>query len=153
MLISLLLAAAVPPAACPPNSGPAVLVDVTGFKNRAGQVRVRVFGGPPSNYFNRKRALTRIEWPVPASGRVTACVPVPRAGVYAVDVRHDVNNNGDTDRSDGGGASGNPRTTLIDVLLSRKPNPRTVQVQVGNGTTAVPITLLYLKGGAFRPAG
>jgi uncharacterized protein (DUF2141 family) len=150
MLLPLLLAAQ-PPAVCAPAAGPSVLVDVSGWKSRAGLVRVRVFGGPPSSYFDKKRALVRLEWRVPASGRVTACIPVPRPGVYAVDVRHDMNNNGDTDRGDGGGASGNPRVSLFDVLLSRRPDPKRVQVQVGGGTTAVPITLMYLQGGSFRP--
>ena len=137
---------------CAAESGPAVLVDVTGFKNRQGQVRVRVFGGPTNTYFDKRQALSRIEVPVPATGRVTFCIPVPRPGAYAVDIRHDTNLNGKTDRSDGGGASGNPQLGLFDMLFARKPNPHKVQVQVGNGVTTVPITLMYLQGGSFRPA-
>ena len=129
----------------------AVIVKVSGFANRAGQVRVRLFGGSPSTYFDKKQALVRIQIPVPAAGPVELCVPAPRAGVYAVDVRHDVNGTGKTDRQDGGGASGNPRLSLFDVLLSRKPNPASVQFTVGNATTIVPVTLMYLRGTSFRP--
>jgi uncharacterized protein (DUF2141 family) len=146
-----LLAAATLGAACPAASGPAVLVDVVGLKDRSGQVRVRVFGGATETYFDKRQVLKRIEVPVPAAGRVSFCVPVPRPGLYAVDVRHDTNMNGKTDRSDGGGASGNPKVGLLDVIFGRKPDPRKVQVQVGNGAAPVPITVLYLQGGAFRP--
>jgi hypothetical protein len=71
-------------------------------------------------------------------------MPVPAAGVYAVDVRHDANNNGDTDKADGAGASGNPKITLFDIIFGRKPPAAQVQVHVGHGTTIVPITVRYL---------
>ena len=153
MLFPLLLAAEAPAlrAVCPPASGPALLVDVAGFKSRQGQVRVRVFGGSPNTWFDKKHWLLRIQVPVPASGPVRFCMPVPRPGTYAVDVRHDTDNDGDTDRGDGGGASGNPQLSLWDVLLGRKPDPHTVQVHVGSGVAGVPITLMYLQGGKFRP--
>lgn len=136
---------------CPASTASAVLVEVTGFRNRAGKVRVRLFGGAASTYFDKRRAIARIEVAVPQRGPVAICVPAPRPGVYAVDVRHDANANSDTDRSDGGGASGNPRLSLVDVLFSRKPDPKIVQVRVGAGTTVVPVTLMYLQGGSFRP--
>lgn len=130
---------------------PSLLVEVGGFKSRAGTVRVRVFGGSPSNYFDKKEALLRTEIAVPREGPVAICMPVERPGIYAVDVRHDVNANGKTDRNDGGGASGNPHVTLFDMLFSRKPDPKTVQVRVGSGTTIVPVTLAYLQGGSLKP--
>ena len=154
MLLPLLLAGQVPTpvhTTCPPEGAAAVLVDIAGFRNRAGQVRVRVFGGAPKTWFDKRHWLARIEVPVPATGRITYCMPVPRPGVYAVDVRHDTNGNGKTDRSDGGGASGNPKIGLFDMLLARKPDPQKVQVRVGAGVTTVPITLMYLQGGTFRP--
>lgn len=138
---------------CERAAGPALLVHVVGFANRRGTVRVRLFGPPVSSYFDKARALRRIELPVPATGPVAICVPVPAPGLYAVDVRHDVNGNGKTDRSDGGGASGDPHLTLFDMLFSRKPDPRTVQVAVGRQVVDVSVTLMYLKGGSFRPAG
>lgn len=161
MILPLLLAAA-PPAERPlgPDAdrcagavGPALLVQVVGFADRGGAVRVRLFGAPESSYFDKRRALRRIELPVPATGPVAVCVPVPAPGVYAVDVRHDRNGNGKTDRSDGGGASGDPHLSLFDVIFSRKPDPRSVQVTVGRSVARVRVTLMYLKGGSFRPIG
>ncbi len=141
-------------ARCAPGSGrPALLVEVSGFKSRAGTVRVRVFGGATSSYFDKKQALLRTELAVPRDGIVAICMPVGQPGIYAVDVRHDANANGNTDRGDGGGASGNPHVTLFDMLFSRKPDPRTVQVRVGAGTTVVPVTLTYLQGGSIKPIG
>lgn len=139
-------------AKCGPGGGPALLVSVNGLKDRSGAVRVRSFGGSPSTYFNKKRALQRTEIPTPAAGPVRICMPVPAQGWYAVDVRHDVNGNGDTDRADGGGASGNPKVSLIDVLFGRRPPAEDVRVWVGSGVTTVPVTVMYLRGGAFRPA-
>ena len=149
-----LLMAGEPPAlraVCPAGAGPALLVDITGLKNRQGLVRVRVFGGAPGTWFDKKHWLQRIEVPTPVAGAVRFCMPVPRPGVYAVDVRHDVDGAGKTDRSDGGGVSGNPQIGLLDVLLGRKPDARKVRVQVGAGTMIVPITLKSLQGGSFAP--
>ncbi|KQS04798.1 hypothetical protein ASG11_11495 [Sphingomonas sp. Leaf357] len=152
----LLAAAAAPPpraadGQCHAGVANEIAVRITGFRSRAGQVRVRLFGGATSTYFDKKQALVRIERPVPASGAVTICVVAPKPGTYAIDVRHDENGNGKTDRADGGGTSGNPRLSLFDVLLSRKPAPEKVQFSVGAGTTIVPVTLMYLDGGSFRP--
>jgi uncharacterized protein (DUF2141 family) len=131
------------PALCN-NKGPSILVRVSGFKNRAGKIRVRTFGGSPDTYFDKKRALLRVEYNMPQSGTVDVCMPVPRAGVYAVDVRHDINNNSDTDRADGAGASGNPKVGMMDIIFGRKPPAKQVQVQVGTGTTTIPIVVRYM---------
>lgn len=136
---------------CASGSGPAMLVRVQGLKDRGGKIRVRSFGGSPATYFDKKQALRRIELPTPRGGPVDVCVPVAVPGVYAVDVRHDVNGNGDTDRADGGGASGNPKVTLLDILFKRKPPVRQVQVSVGRGVTPVPVQVRYLSGGAMKP--
>lgn len=148
-VIALLLAQAV--ASCAPGAAHPIVVRIDGFRSRAGQVRVRLFGDPPSSYYDKHRVLVRIEMPVPARGRVELCVPAPRAGAYVVDVRHDENANGRTDRQDGGGVSGNPRLGLLDVLFGRKPAPARVQFRVEHGATVVPVTLMYLQGSSFRP--
>lgn len=132
------------PATCNAGEEASILVKVSGFKNRAGKIRVRTFGGSPETYFDKRKALKRVEYPMPTTGPVEVCVPVPGPGVYAVDVRHDINSNGDTDRSDGAGASGNPKITLFDIIFGRKPPARQVQVSVGNGTAVVPIVVRYL---------
>ena len=151
-MISALLAAALLTPGNSSCSGPAIRVHVDGFANRQGKVRVRLFGPPASSYFDKTRAVIRYEVPVPRSGPVAFCVPVPRPGVYAVDIRHDVNGNGKTDRADGGGASGNPRISLTDVIFGRRPDPKTVGVAVGTDARDVRVTLMYLQGTSFRPA-
>lgn len=157
-LASILIAAAAPQVRaadgpCHAGVPNEIAVRITGFRSRAGQVRVRLFGGATSTYFDKKQALVRIERSIPASGPVTICVVAPKPGIYAVDVRHDENGNGKTDRSDGGGTSGNPRLSLLDVVFARKPKPETVQFAVRAGPTLVPVTLMYLSGGSFRPIG
>lgn len=132
------------PALCGAGNDPSILVKVSGFKNRAGKIRVRTFGGSPETYFNKHKALKRVEYPMPTAGPVEVCVPVPGPGVYAVDVRHDINDNGDTDRADGAGASGNPKISLFDIIFGRKPPAKQVQVSVGKGTAVVPIMVRYL---------
>ncbi len=138
-------------AQCSAGRGPAMLVRVIGLKDRVGKVRVRAFGGSPATYFDKTKALKRIEVAIPAAGPVDVCVPLSAAGVYAVDVRHDTNVNGKSDRSDGAGASGNPTMSLFDVIFKRKPPASKVQVSVGNGVTVVPVTVMYVQGGALRP--
>ncbi len=130
---------------------PAMLVHVTGFKSRTGMLRVQSYGGDPERYFDKGAYLKRIEVPVPASGPLDVCLPVPAPGRYAVSVRHDVNGTGKTDKSDGGGMSGNPHLSLFDLMLKRKPSPDEVAVEVGHGVKVVPITLNYMAGGSFRP--
>ncbi|MFM5915564.1 DUF2141 domain-containing protein [Chakrabartia godavariana] len=132
------------PSLCSGSDEPTILVRVAGLKNRAGTVRVRTFTGSPDTYFNKKFAQKRLEYGVPASGPVEICVPVGAPGVYAIDVRHDINGNGDTDRADGIGASGNPKISLMSILFGRKPPAREVQVTVARGTTVVPIMVRYL---------
>jgi uncharacterized protein (DUF2141 family) len=147
MALPALLSAAVlgpAPAMCASGGEPSILVRASGFKSRTGTVRVRTFGGSPSTYFDKRKALKRVEYPMPASGAVEICMPVPAAGVYAVDVRHDINNNNDTDRSDGIGASGNPKISLFSILFGRKPDAKQVQVTVGKGTAIVPVVVRYL---------
>ncbi len=139
-------------ARCGPGGGPAMLVVVSGLKHRGGKVRVRSFGGNPSTWFSKKTFLQRVNIITPRSGPIQICMPVPGPGSYAVDVRHDANSNNDTDRADGGGASGNPHITLFDVVLGRKPAVAKTRVAVGQGVTTVPVTVMYLKAGAFRPA-
>lgn len=139
-------------ARCTAGSGPALLVRVTGFKNRAGTVRVRSFpGATPAAWFDRKRALKRHLVALPDGGPVDICVAVARPGPYVIDVRHDINGNGDSDRADGAGVSGNPSVSVFDFFVGKKPPASVVVVNAGSGITVVPITMKYIQGGAFKP--
>ena len=159
-MVGVMLAAAMPagaraavlgpdPAVCQAD-GPAMLVRIEGLKQRTGRLRVQSYGGDPSHYFDKGTYLRRIDFPVPSSGPITVCVPVPGNGTYAISVRHDVDSSGKTGLSDGGGMSGNPRMSLFDVMFKRKPRPGKVQVAV-EGVTRVPVVMNYVQGGAFGP--
>ena len=130
---------------------PAMLVRVEGLKSHTGLVRVQTYGGDPARYFDKGAYLERVQVHVPPVGPVEVCMPVPKPGTYAVSVKHDANGNGSTDvSSDGGGFSGNPNLSLLDVLFKRKPSPVQVQVHV-TGVTPVPVRLNYVHGTSVGP--
>jgi uncharacterized protein (DUF2141 family) len=139
-------------ARCASGAGPALLVKVVGLKTRTGAVRARTFDGANrKSWFDKKMALRRTETAVPASGPIEICMPVPKPGGYVVDIRHDSNGNGDTDRSDGAGASGNPDISLFSFMLGSKPSAAKVVVNAGPSVTPVTIVVKYIQGGSFKP--
>ncbi|PZU09251.1 DUF2141 domain-containing protein [Sphingomonas sp.] len=136
---------------CAPGSEKqAMLVHVLGLKSRTGMIRLQSYGGDPKTYFDKGAYIERIELPTPTSGSMEVCMPVPRAGTYAVSIRHDVNGSGKSDMSDGGGFSGNPSFSLMDVIFKRRPSPASVEVKVA-GVTKVPVVLNYVQGGSVKP--
>jgi uncharacterized protein (DUF2141 family) len=139
-------------AACEIGDKPAMLVKVVGLKARTGLIRVQTYGGDPAHYFDKGSYIDRVEVPTPAAGTVEVCMPVPHRGTYAISVRHDVSGHGGgADLTDGGGMSGNPNISLMDVVLKRRPSPVQVQVRVENGVTPVPVVMNYVRGGGFGP--
>lgn len=140
-----------PHAAACAGAGPAMLVKVEGLKARTGVIRVQSYGGDPARYFDKGTYLERVEVRPPAAGALEVCMPVPRAGTYAVSVRHDVTGDGKAGMNDGGGLSGNPNVSLMDVMFKRRPAPSEVQVTV-RGVTAVPVTVNYVHGLSVGPA-
>jgi len=138
-------------ARCASGGGPAILVDITGLRNHTGTVRVRTFGGDSSTWFDKVKWQTKVEISTPRTEPVRVCMPVAAPGDYAIDVRHDANANDKTDRSDGGGASGNPRVTIWDFIFGRKPSPKQTAVHVGKGVTEISVTMMYLSGTSLKP--
>ena len=124
----------------------AVLVRVAGFKERRGTVRVQVYGANPSDFLAKGRKLKRVDVPVTAA-RMEVCVDLPGPGDYAVAVRHDVDGNGKSGWSDGGGFSRNPHITLVNL----KPRHRDVVIRVGNGVRPVDVLLNYRQGLSIGP--
>src|SRR3546814_18237564 len=90
------------------NNASAGLVEFVGLKSRTGNVRIQLYANNPGTFLEKGKWLERIQVPVTGNGPMNVCVPVPKPGNYAVYVRHDRNGNGKSDRSDGGGFSGNP---------------------------------------------
>ena len=135
---------------CASGLKPSILLKISGPKNHKGIIRIRLFGGNPETYFDKRYPLEVIQFPVATSSDIERCILVPRARIYAVDVRHDVNGNGQSDRTDGGGASGNPDFSLLDVILTRKPPQKVVQINVARGLTPVAVIIKYLSGTRFK---
>ena len=130
---------------------PSVVVNVTGFRARTGNLRVQIWTANPSSYLQKRQWLTRVDLPVTRSGDMAVCMPVPNAGNYVVSIRHDVNGNGDSDRSDGAGFSGNPSFSVMDMALRRRPNLQRVSFAVGSAPARQRIVLNYLQGSRIGP--
>lgn len=140
-----------PAAALCNSNASAVLVDLQGFKARTGTVRVQIYAAVEKTFLEKRKWLERVDVPVSRTGPMQVCVPVQTPGNYVISVRHDLNGNGKSDRSDGGGLSGNPDMKLTDFIFKRKPKLSQVDFAVGNTTRRVPITLNYIRGLSFEP--
>ena len=137
------------PPAPPGSNRPAVLVSVTGFKSRAGRLRVQLYGSNPSEFLAKGKKLRRIDLPVSGTGSMNVCVAVPRPGTYAVAVRHDTDGNNKSGWNDGGGFSNNPRISLVDL----KPSLRETAISVPGGVKPVQVVLNYRRGLSIGPIG
>jgi uncharacterized protein (DUF2141 family) len=127
-------------------NGPAILVNINGFKARSGNVRVNVYGSDPAKFLARGQYVRQVNLPVTRGGAMPICVAVPRAGRYAVAVRHDVDGDGN-DWGDGGGFSRNPRLSLTNL----RPSYQNVAFNVARGVQPVSVVLNYRYGLSIRP--
>lgn len=127
--------------------GSALLVNVTGLKSRSGNLRINVYGNDPSDFLAKSKKLRRIDLPV-AANSMRVCVALPKAGRYAVAVRHDADGNGKSGWTDGGGFSRNPKLSLAKL----KPSFDEVVIVAGSGITNVPVVLNYRRGVSIGPA-
>lgn len=139
-------------AACDRNAS-AVLVQIDGIKARTGILRVQLYEANPRTFLEKKKYVERIEMAVPRTGPLNICIAVPKPGNYALYVRHDANGSGKSDRSDGGGFSGNPPMNLSDLVFKRKPSLAQTQFSVGKSTRDVRVVLNYVQGLSFKPLG
>jgi uncharacterized protein (DUF2141 family) len=126
---------------CYKGSSSAVMVTVDGVKNSVGEVRVQAYRATPGDWLKKGRWLNRIEARA-KSGSMTFCVPLPGPGSYAIAVRHDANNNHETDLSvDGGGMSNDPS---INIFNLGKPSVSKTAFAVGNGVKSIRIQMKYM---------
>jgi uncharacterized protein (DUF2141 family) len=96
-LLAILAAAAVfglPEACAPGADGPAALVTVHGFKDRAGRVRIAIYPATEADLLAPARYVQRLDTPVTPEGEMTICAPVPTAGDHVVTALHDRDANG-----------------------------------------------------------
>lgn len=138
----------------PGESGPALLVEATGMKDRAGNMKLEIYPSNEKDFLADDNVLVaagktfrRVEVATPQSGAVVLCVRIPGPGTYAVSVLHDRN----TDRRfnwkiDGIGFSGNPK------LGWSKPNYRKSSVHVSSGgVSRIQVTMNYKNGLGVSP--
>src|SRR3954447_2187757 len=112
---------------------PSILVNVIGFNQRTGNVRVALYDDP-ATFLQHGHTVRKINLPVTPSGPMRICIAVPHPGRYAVAVRHDVDgDNARGDWSDGGGFSRNPHVTFLHL----RPSFDAVAVNVGTGVLGV----------------
>ena len=127
-------------------AGPALMVNVSGFKSRSGTVRVNVYGNNAADFLAKGRMLRKVDLPV--TGRaMRVCVALPKRGQYAVSVRHDADGDGRSGAADGGGFSRNPTLSLARL----RPSHAEVAFTAGKGVTNVPVVLNYLQGMLIAP--
>ena len=143
-------------AACRAGDGPAIAVEITGLKDRIGELKLELYPGDESDFLKDDHVLIaagktfrRVIVPTPATGPTTMCIRVPRPGRYALLLTH--NRDGKNKFSiwtDGAGFASN-------VKLGRsRPKIEQALVEVGAGVTTVRITAQYLRGlGGFGPIG
>ena len=129
------------------STQPAILVNVSGLKNRAGRLRVQLYGSNPKDFLAKGKKLRRIDVPVTSTAGMSVCIAVPRPGTYAVAVRHDADANGKSGWNDGGGFSRNPKISLADL----KPSLQEVAIPVGNGVRSVNVVMNYRRGLSIGP--
>ena len=125
---------------CAPGNGPAVRVTINGIKSSTGKIRAQVYNGVRADWLEKGRWLNRIEIPA-RQGRMTLCMPVPRSGTYAIAVRHDANDNNETDVfGDGGAMSNNPS---VNILNLGRPGIDKTRFDVNGGVRSIAITMKY----------
>ncbi len=143
-------------AACAPGSGKdAVLVSVDGFKNRQGTLRVELWPGTEGDFMRNHhelvaegKAYARVTVPVPASGVVKVCVPLPGPGVYALGAFHSPAGVRKFNyKQDGATFTRNPKVGIFNT----KPKAADVAMRFNAGLSHSDVTLNYLKGLGFGP--
>ena len=103
-------------------------------------MRVQLYRATKSDWLEKGRWLNRIEIPARA-GAMSICMPVPSAGSYAIAIRHDKNNNNDTDITiDGGGMSNNPS---INIFNLGRPGIDKTRFSIGNEVKPMSIRMRY----------
>ncbi len=143
-------------AACRPGGGPAIAVEITGLKDRTGELRLELYPDQEADFLKNHNTLIaegktfrRVTVPTPATGPTSMCIRVPRPGRYALLLTH--NRDGKSKFSfwnDGAGFASNKK------LGRSRPKVEQALVEAGTGVTVIHVTAQYLRGlGGFGPIG
>lgn len=131
---------------CARGGSPAVLVQVAGLKNGAGQVRVQAYGPGAAKYLKKGQWAGRVDVPLNGRRSLDICLPLPAAGTYSVAVRHDSNANKKSDMNDGAGFSRNPKLSLLG-----RPSFGQTAVAVVRGPAKIRVVVNYRQGMKVGP--
>ena len=141
--------------ACASGEGPAVLAQITGLKDRRGELKLELYPANEQDFLKDDRVLARegklfrrVRAAIPAQGPVAMCMRVPRPGRYAILFTHDRDGKGDFSIwSDGAGFASSQK------LGRSRPKLRHAALDVPAGVTRVRMRAQYLRGfGGFAPA-
>lgn len=133
----------------PPPPGPAIHVAVSNIKSGTGNIRLVLYDDP-NGFLKKGKRIARIDLPA-QQGSMDICLPLPKAGTYALAVLHDEDADGGYDLfKEGFGFPNNPK------ILFSPPDFDEASFTVVEETVDLPITLKYLlspPGRSRRPAG
>lgn len=116
-----------------------IKVKVVGLGSEEGNLRVQAYSDNPDEFLEKGFKVMRLD--IPASDDRDICVPMPRAGKYAIVLLHDRNANGSADIfTEGFGFSRNPSLGLS------KPDHADVVTHIPEGVTSLKIELKYVFG-------
>jgi len=135
-------------AACNNNDGPAIQANIAGLKDRSGRLKLELYPATEEDFLRNDTLLVkegkvfhRIWADTPASGGVSLCIKVPKAGRYALFFTHDRDGKNKFNFwRDGGGVPGNVR------IGAARPKLATATIEVGGGVTTATIRAQYLRG-------
>lgn len=135
-------------AACVARDGPAIQVQVTGLKDRRGELKLELYPANDADFLKDDRDLIaqgktfrRVRVPTPPAGNVTMCIKVPAPGSYGLLFTHNRDGKNKFNFwSDGAGVSSNQR------LGRSRPKVGMSTVAVGRGVTNVTIRAQYIRG-------
>ena len=139
---------------CAGGEGPAVLVNVTGLKDRAGEVKLELYPADDADFLKDDRDLLkqgkvfrRVRVPTPKAGPVELCIRAPRPGRYGLLFTHNRDGKNKFDyKIDGAGVASNQRIGLS------KPKLASSTVTLGEHPVAATIRVQYLGLFGFSPS-
>jgi uncharacterized protein (DUF2141 family) len=141
----------------PGETGPALIINVAGLKDRAGTLKAELYPANDTDFLaddnvlvNAGKTFRRVLVDISQTGPVQLCIRAPAAGAYGLSLLHDRDGNRKFGASiDGVGFGGNPQS-----LGPFKPKIAIGRVSVGGGVTSVTVKMLYRKGlFSFAPLG
>lgn len=133
--------------ACEAGNEPAILVSITGLKDRTGRLKLELYPATEADFLKDDRDLLkqgkffrRVWAEMPASGPVDICIKAPKPGRYALFFTHDRDGKNKFNIwQDGAGVPGNVR------MGTAKPKLATATIDVGDDVTMAHIRAQYLR--------